>query len=66
MKRELCTTVGGREVIRLIPETEDDIEELRRLDRAGLLDSHASFGDHAKPRSKQTEDTTRRSGRRSG
>ena len=45
MKREPCETVGGKQVVRLIPETVEDLAELRRLDEAGLLDARSSFGD---------------------
>jgi hypothetical protein len=45
MKRELCTTIDGKQVVRLVPESDEDVAEIRRLDAAGLIDARTNFAD---------------------
>ena len=39
------TGLDGKEIVRLILETDEDLEELRKLDEQGKLDARHSFGD---------------------
>jgi hypothetical protein len=45
MKRELCTTFDGKQVVRLIRESDEDVAEIHRLDKAGLIDARTNFAD---------------------
>jgi hypothetical protein len=45
VKRILSTGLRGNQIVRLIPETDDDLAELRKLDEQGELDVSDSFGD---------------------
>lgn len=45
MRREALTTMDGKRVVRLIPETEADLRELERMARRGELDDRTSFAD---------------------
>lgn len=43
MKRQEEVTMSGRVVVMLIPENEEDIRELERLEREGVLDPRDGF-----------------------
>lgn len=45
MKREIIYAMDGSPVTRLIPENNEDMQELYRLAAAGELDARESFGD---------------------
>ncbi len=45
MIRRVVKATNGKEITLLTPETEEDIQELERLEAAGLLDTTQSPGD---------------------
>lgn len=45
MKTRILTGLNGEEITQLIPENDEDLEELKRLDEEGELDTAESFGD---------------------
>lgn len=45
MKRREAQCLDGGTIICLTPENEEDVKELRRLEKEGLLDTRHSFGD---------------------
>jgi predicted MarR family transcription regulator len=45
MKRRYEQTVGGGWVVVLIPETQEDLDEIDRMASRGEVDTSASFGD---------------------
>lgn len=45
MKRFIATGLDGKQVVRLLPETDADVEELRRMARSRQLDDRESLGD---------------------
>ena len=59
MRIEHETTVDGRRIEVLVPETADDLAELQRLERSGGVDDRLSFGDEP-PRRKRRRQRTRR------
>lgn len=50
MKRIRRTTIEGKPVTSLVPETEADLREMEQLDKAGKLDARLSFGDSDEPK----------------
>ncbi|MGE0542497.1 MAG: hypothetical protein AB7R89_20205 [Dehalococcoidia bacterium] len=45
MKRANCKTIEGKQVVHLIPESDEDLAEIHRLDEAGLIDARTNFAD---------------------
>ncbi len=45
MKKEIIRGTNGKEIVRLIPETEEDIKRLREMAKAEELDDRAGFRD---------------------
>ncbi|MCL4553358.1 MAG: hypothetical protein M1305_07405 [Candidatus Marsarchaeota archaeon] len=50
MKRITRTTIDGKPVTSLAPETEADLREMERLDKARKLDARLSLGDSDEPK----------------
>ena len=53
MREIRMKTIDGREVVELLPETEADVEELRRMAADGGVDDREQFNDPAPPRPKR-------------
>ena len=49
MRRSEVKGTDGRVTVRLLPETEEDVEYLRRLAEQGAVNDAASFGDFEIP-----------------
>lgn len=45
MIRKIVKGVDGKEVVMLIPETDEDMAELERMAKVGELDARQSFAD---------------------
>lgn len=45
MKKRILTGIDGEQVTQLIPESEEDLEEIKRLEEEKAIDTAESFGD---------------------
>ncbi len=58
MIEQKAETLDGREVIRMIPENEADVQKLRRLAEAGQIDDDDSMADKLSQDDQEPTDET--------